>query len=328
MTRPTDPLFDERLAAWLDGDPDTAPVDALKMVLTTFPSVAQQHAVHRVPRRLPTMSTPIRFAAAAVIGVLAIGGAVYLTRPGQPAVAGPGPTASSSASPSPSAVGPASATPQPTPSPTPTPILWIQASLQEDWPAPVRAEPAADAVLVPFLVGEGVLGEYLDPSGDTESAVFPWVDIREVRLSNTPYLYIHPVSSPPRVDPTEQWIAYGVVFDEDRDGVPDWRYGMDNRPVAEDDNQGIRAWRTDLHTGRTETAPPHYNGVPGVVLDTYWDYNDMGATFVFGGEVAGGGTAGRKVDVPFYVWASVIQDGRVIATDYAPDAGWLDPGER
>ena len=28
------------------------------------------------------------------------------------------------------------------------------------------------------------------------------------------------------------------------------------------------------------------------------------------------------------VWASVIQDGRVVATDYAPDAGWFVPGKR
>ena len=27
----------------------------------------------------------------------------------------------------------------------------------------------------------------------------------------------------------------------------------------------------------------------------------------------------------FYAWASVIQDGRVVATDYAPDDGWLAP---
>ena len=26
---------------------------------------------------------------------------------------------------------------------------------------------------------------------------------------------------------------------------------------------------------------------------------------------------------PFYVWASVIENGRVVATDYAPDVGWL-----
>jgi hypothetical protein len=27
----------------------------------------------------------------------------------------------------------------------------------------------------------------------------------------------------------------------------------------------------------------------------------------------------------FYAWASVIEDGRVVATDYAPDVGWLEP---
>ena len=26
-----------------------------------------------------------------------------------------------------------------------------------------------------------------------------------------------------------------------------------------------------------------------------------------------------------YAWASVIVDGRVVATDCAPDVGWLDP---
>ena len=43
-------------------------------------------------------------------------------------------------------------------------------------------------------------------------------------------------TEPPVVDPTEQWIAYGVVIDEDGDGVPDWRYGIDNMPAdaAED----------------------------------------------------------------------------------------------
>ncbi len=32
---------------------------------------------------------------------------------------------------------------------------------------------------------------------------------------------------------------------------------------------------------------------------------------------------GFELDMPFYAWASVIVDGRVVATDYAPDAGWL-----
>ena len=33
----------------------------------------------------------------------------------------------------------------------------------------------------------------------------------------------------------------------------------------------------------------------------------------------------RDYPFRFYVWASLIEDGRVVATDYAPDVGWLDP---
>jgi hypothetical protein len=32
---------------------------------------------------------------------------------------------------------------------------------------------------------------------------------------------------------------------------------------------------------------------------------------------------GFELDMPFYTWASLIVDGQVVATDYAPDAGWL-----
>jgi hypothetical protein len=60
----------------------------------------RQRRALRMPRRFSTMTTPIRLAAAAVIGVLAVGGALYLTRPGQPAVGGPGPALGASASPS------------------------------------------------------------------------------------------------------------------------------------------------------------------------------------------------------------------------------------
>jgi hypothetical protein len=39
----------------------------------------------------------------------------------------------------------------------------------------------------------------------------------------------------------------------------------------------------------------------------------------------GTGTEGARFDSPFYVWASEIVDGRVVATDFAPDTGWLIP---
>ncbi|MGZ9276822.1 MAG: hypothetical protein ACXW4L_06850, partial [Candidatus Limnocylindrales bacterium] len=259
MTRPTDPLFDERLAAWLDGDPDTAPVDALKMVLTTFPSVAQQHAVHRMPRRFPTMSMPTRVAAAAIIGVLAFGGAVYVIRPSQPAVGGPTATSDASFSPSqPAVVGP-SATPTATPSPTPSPILWTQASLKEDWPGPVRPEPTGGAIVVPIMT-TFTEGRHIDPSGDTGSDDFPWVDIQEVRVGPGGLSFTLP-KFPPDVDPTEQWIAYGVVFDDDRDGVPDRRIGKDNTPgTVAGWNENYRVWITDLHTGRTTVEEGNYVG--------------------------------------------------------------------
>jgi len=50
----------------------------------------------RAPWRFPTMSMPTRVAAAAIIGVLAVGGAFYLTRPDRPAVGSPSPEPSAS----------------------------------------------------------------------------------------------------------------------------------------------------------------------------------------------------------------------------------------
>ena len=72
----------------------------------------QQRRALRMPWRFSTMNTSTRLAAAAVIGVLAVGGTLYLLQPGRPGVGGPGPTPSASASPTP--------TPTPTPMPTPT----------------------------------------------------------------------------------------------------------------------------------------------------------------------------------------------------------------
>ena len=54
----------------------------------------------RAPWRFQTMPMSARVAAAAVIGVIAVAGAVYLIRPNQPAVGPPGPT------PSPHPLGP------------------------------------------------------------------------------------------------------------------------------------------------------------------------------------------------------------------------------
>jgi hypothetical protein len=101
MTRPTDPLFDQRIADWLEDDPLHAPGQVLEIVLAALPSIPRRRD-SRVPRRLIAMPTSIRWplAAAAVIGVLVLGGSLYLNRPSQPAAGGPSPTPGLSTSPS------------------------------------------------------------------------------------------------------------------------------------------------------------------------------------------------------------------------------------
>ena len=235
----------------------------------------------------------------------------------------------------------APAAPSPTPTARPTPIdcgvqsapseptgssTWTQASLKEDWPAPVRPEPAGAAAVLPWPETiEGGHHQYTDPSGDTGSDCFPWVDIREV---GSPGHWNLASNQPPMVHPAEQWIAYGAVFDVDSDGVPDWRYGMDNMPLDANGERPHRVWVTDLHSGRTEAAAgPPYGAVIG---DSFYP---AGGDFGVRIGIFGPGWPGQlpksieqlATDVHFYAWASVIQAGRVVATDYAPDAGWLDP---
>ena len=230
--------------------------------------------------------------------------------------------------------------PEPEPSPTPTepdtspcavrrgdpsepvgPLAWTAESMNEDWPAPVRPEPAGSGSVQPIPL------TYLDPSGDSSSTGYPCVDIRGV-MADTKELHLKLNSNQPVVDPADRWIAYGIVTDNDRDGVPDWRYGMDNDPgfSTEDGRPTTRWWRTDLHTGQTDAGGMDYVGWFGADFKTVYPRHGSDAAFLFGGtaETTQGSQGwGIDLDMPFYAWASVIENGRIIATDYAPDAGWL-----
>ena len=243
--------------------------------------------------------------------------------------------------------------PEPAPSPTPTArpdpgncgipsrdpgeptgaLAWTHASLAQDWPAPVRPEPAGGASAVPMPP------TYIDPTGDTGLDALPCIDIRDLTVDAYDVDLDLVSNRPPNTDPSKAWIAYGVVVDDDRDGVPDWRYGIDNLPrTAGDENGHHREWRTNLHTGRTESVSgSDWASVSESFLKTgYPAEGDRegfrtgqdGARFRFGqvsDTTQGTNTYGAKVKLPFYAWASVIVDGRVVATDYAPDAGWILP---
>ena len=86
--------------SWLEIGPTEAPERAIEAALHQIDTTPQERDWH-VPWRLPKMTTPARIAAAAVVGVLAIGGALYTFGPGGSGPGGPTPTRTPSPSPMP-----------------------------------------------------------------------------------------------------------------------------------------------------------------------------------------------------------------------------------
>jgi hypothetical protein len=102
MTRSDEPLFEPRIANWLEDDPYTAPDQALDVVLAAFPSIKQRRA-WRGPWRVPGMNTPLRLGlTAAAVGAVAVGSLLVVTGgTSGPGGSTPAPTATPAPSPSP-----------------------------------------------------------------------------------------------------------------------------------------------------------------------------------------------------------------------------------
>lgn len=104
----------ERVArSFIEAGPIQAPDRAIEAALLRIGSTTQERDL-RVPWRFPRMTTPARVAAAAVIGVLAVGAAIFALRPADSSVGGPGSTPIPVSSPA--ATAPATSSPSPTPS--------------------------------------------------------------------------------------------------------------------------------------------------------------------------------------------------------------------
>ena len=145
----TDDRSLERAArSWFEAGPTQAPDRAVEAALLRIDTTPQERDL-RVPRRLPKMSIPTRVAAAAAIGVLAVGGALFmLGRPGQSVVGGPSPTPTSATSPTPGPTPSQAAAPSPMASPSTSNVL------TKFLEGPLRA---GTYVLAPFTaVGEGM----------------------------------------------------------------------------------------------------------------------------------------------------------------------------
>jgi hypothetical protein len=93
---------DRTLAAWLDEGPTDLPDATRRAILTALPTTRQARRGLLAPWRLPSTNTYSRLAAAAVVAVIAIGGALYLLGPSrEPGQGGPSPSPSPSAVPFP-----------------------------------------------------------------------------------------------------------------------------------------------------------------------------------------------------------------------------------
>jgi hypothetical protein len=99
----TDRDFERTAMAWLADGPEELHDRVVDAVVDEIHVTPQRHAL-RLSWRFPSMTTPARIAAAAVVGVLAIGGALYVLAPGVSGPGGPGPTVSPTPSPSPVAL--------------------------------------------------------------------------------------------------------------------------------------------------------------------------------------------------------------------------------
>jgi hypothetical protein len=81
MSRPVSPDFDQRLADWLETDPNHAPATVLATVTAALPSIQQRRA-SRAPWRFPPMPRlAVLGAAAATIAILGLAGLVLVGAP-------------------------------------------------------------------------------------------------------------------------------------------------------------------------------------------------------------------------------------------------------
>ena len=141
----TDDRSLERAArSFIESGPTRAPERAVEAALLQIETTSQERSL-LVPWRF-TMTVAARVAAAAVIGVLAIGGAFYLFTNTDNNVGGPGPSPTTAGSPSPSAL------PSPSPSASPT------AATMPDGPLP-----AGTYTFAPFGTGPGLDSTCLQP---------------------------------------------------------------------------------------------------------------------------------------------------------------------
>ena len=119
-------------------------------------------------------------------------------------------------------------------------------------------------------------------------------------------------------EPRKRVAEYGVVVDGDGDRVADCEIGISDKAAPQ---RGHRMWVKSLRTAAVrEVADPlgslgagffYPEGAVARVVGIYFHRNKPLPCAPFTPSAA------------FYAWAVLIDDGRAVAWDFAPDAAWL-----
>jgi hypothetical protein len=151
MTRAIDPMFDQRIADWLEDDPTAAPAEILEIIVAALPSVPQRRTLGSA---LDRWSRPAWVGMAAAV-TLAVGLAGLLLLQGPRIGPAPSPTATAS----PAALTKSAA----------APLHHYAASLPEDWTVALgQTEAEADTFSGPD--GTLTVTYALMPGGSSQEA--------------------------------------------------------------------------------------------------------------------------------------------------------------
>jgi hypothetical protein len=337
-----DRQLDEKISTWLEAEaPGQLPNRVLSATFERTRESAQQGGWRRFRWSLPVsrFGSAVAATAVVVIGVMAAG--IYFNQPGNVGRPGSVASASPSESATPDVTQPAStptaeptsaptATPAPTPTSTPAPALitWNSQSALEDWPAPLRVElPGAGVEAVERVSSQWV--QYTDAEADTTPGDVSTVDLSTIHIglgcqAGLPKLRCLELAlsgqlPDPLPLPEDAWYGYGIVLDVDSDGVPDYRYGVDNTVTGVGPIDGScdcsmtgRVWRADLRTGDVEVVAAAQASDDTLLGELPGSDFPMAIFHL------------KNLGGRFYAWSSLIADGQVVATDYAPNVGWLE----
>jgi hypothetical protein len=161
---------------------------------------------------------------------------------------------------------------------------------------------------------------------DPRDADIAGIDMLRVQytLTNNGHWWTELAGKPPRDRAPGEVLSYGLALDTDEDGVADHVYGLEDL-VSEPGEYHVW-WKDleDLETGATdEQLGPGY-GFP--IEFSHPDEQGVGPQMIL---TLLQDSQPWDVDpraVRFFLWASWTRNGEVIATDIAPDTGWMTLG--